>query len=147
VRVEALELGSHICALDVPTGDILLTPITCLLKNYLRSHHYVLSGSLRITNDHPVMVCEGDEWRWVRVDTLRIGDAIRFDVLSGKHPDVLPGESSRVHSPRLAALVIPAQAGIQNRAGFRVKPGMTTKQTETDRVRSPAAYRKGTGHL
>jgi hypothetical protein len=75
-RVEDLRIGDELLCYDRQTRQIVASPITYLLRDHARDHHFLVNSSLAITGDHPVLVSEGGRAIWRQIQDTRVGDAV-----------------------------------------------------------------------
>ncbi len=74
--IDSLKIGDIVTAYESGKASI-LTVVTKVVTEHIRSDFYTINGDLRITDDHPVLVARGHSLVWCRVDNLVVGDRIR----------------------------------------------------------------------
>jgi len=82
-KIEDLEIGDLVAGVS-RDGTRIYTVVTKVIRQHMRKDHYVINGTLKITDDHPVLIQKDDASVWCRVDGLNQGDQMR--TLNGTVP-------------------------------------------------------------
>lgn len=142
--IEALAVGDFVASLDRASGTIAPAVVTRIVKNHMRDHYWRINGSLRITNDHPVLTVDGTGFAWRRVDALAEGVAIQ-GVRDGTTITSLERVIERVATVYVETtadnfIAAPAGAAFVVKAGYGSALGRERGQTTRDAgARAPAA--------
>jgi len=74
--VEQLRAGDQVLGYDESRG-VVIDEVTLVIPHHRRSSHFVINDDLRITNDHPVLVQQENETRWLRAQEVEVGMRLR----------------------------------------------------------------------